>query len=386
MREVTEGEVDVMGPDGLLFRTQEVGSLSRAPFLKGGNTEERATQARYWGKVLDVENYDELVRLIRNGIDQAKLLRWASLYGIRFHEAAGLDVVWDGEQRRVEMYEHSVRNVENFVFTGRVKVWDAETYNKAKLVSAPRLRSSAYIEEFLFAKSKARRELKVPVTGPYTIMDWSFDEFFVKRYSHLEDPGERRRRSRLDFLYSLIENVMKPELRALVEAGATRIQVDEPALTTKPDEVRDYVEAFNEMVKGLNATWTLHVCYSDYSLLLPHLTEMRIHELSIECANRDTVELGVEERSRRGYSILKTFSEQGVAFKVAPGVIDVHTDFIEPPELVRDRLLYSARLMGDPTKVIACNDCGLRTRRWEVAFEKERSLVKGAELARRALT
>jgi len=64
-------------------------------------------------------------------------------------------------------------------------------------------------------------------------------------------------------------------------------------------------------------------------------------------------------------------------------VTDVHTDFVEPPELVRDRLLYAARVLDDPEKVIACHDCGLRTRRWEVAFEKEKALVKGAELARR---
>ncbi|MCS7094392.1 MAG: hypothetical protein NZ988_01100 [Thaumarchaeota archaeon] len=375
-----------MGAGDGLLRTQEVGSLSRAPFLKGDNPEERAVQARYWGLKLGVEGFDDLVRLIRNGASQAELLPWASLYGIRFHEAVGLDVVWDGEQGRVEMYEYPLRTVENFEFVGRVKVWDAETYNKAKVIGIPRLKHSAYLKEFLFAKSKARRELKVPVTGPYTIMDWSFDEFFAKRYAHLDDPLERRRRSRLDLLYALVENVMKPELRTLVEAGATRIQIDEPALTSKPDEVRDYVEAFNEMVKGLNVTWTLHICYSDYSLLLPHVTEMKIHELSIECANRDTADLGVDARSRRSYSVLRQFRDHGVQFKVAPGVIDVHTDFVEPPELVRDRLLYSAKMMDDPTKVIACSDCGFRTRRWEVAFEKERSLVKGADLARRALT
>lgn len=367
----------------VLFRTQEVGSLSRAPFLKG-SLEEKAFQARYWGIRLGVEGHEELVELIRRGAGTSELLPWASLYGIRFHEAAGLDVVWDGEQRRVEMYEHPLMHVENFEFVGRVKVWDAETYNKAKLVGPPRLKSSAYLEEFLFAKSKATKELKVPVTGPYTLMDWSFDDYFARRYAHLEDPLERRRRSRLDFLYSLIEEVMRPELRALAEAGARRIQVDEPALTSKPEEVRDYVEAFNEMVKGLDVTLTLHVCYSDYSLLLPHVAEMRIHELSIECANRDTTELGLDARARRGYSILREFREHDVPFKIAPGVIDVHTDFVEPAELVRDRLLYAAKILGDPAKVIACNDCGLRTRGWEVAFEKERSLVEGAGLARRA--
>jgi len=50
---------------------------------------------------------------------------------------------------------------------------------------------------------------------------------------------------------------------------------------------------------------------------------------------------------------------------------------------VRDRLLYAARLLDDPSKIIASNDCGLRTRTWEVAYEKEKALVAGAGLARR---
>ncbi len=367
-----------------LFRTQEVGSLSRAPFLKKPGSPESAEMALYWGRLLKVEGHELLYGSLREGrFTQESLLEWASLYGIRFHEAAGLDVVYDGEQRRVEMYEHLMQKVENAVFLGRVKVWDAETYRKAAIIGVPRLKSSAYLEEFLFVRSKARREVKVPVTGPYTLMDWSYDEFYVTRQNRELGPLERRRRAREEMLYDLVENVVRPELRALVEAGARRIQIDEPALTTKPEEVELYVEAFNEMVKGIDATFTLHVCYSDYSKLFPYIAEMRVDEFSIECANRDSLLPGVSDDVRRGYSVLRLFREHSIGAKVAPGVTDVHTDFVEPPELVRDRLLYAARVLDDPEKVIACHDCGLRTRRWEVAFEKEKALVKGAELARR---
>jgi 5-methyltetrahydropteroyltriglutamate--homocysteine methyltransferase len=367
-----------------LFRTQEVGSLSRAPFLKKPGSPESAEMALYWGRMLKVEGHELLYGSLRDGsFTQDSLLEWASLYGIRFHEAAGLDVVYDGEQRRVEMYEHLMQKVENAVFLGRMKVWDAETYRKAAIIGIPRLKSSAYLEEFLFVKSKARREVKVPVTGPYTLMDWSYDEFYVTRQNRELGPLERRKRAREEMLYDLVENVVRPELRALVEAGARRIQIDEPALTTKPEEVELYVEAFNEMVKGIDATFTLHVCYSDYSKLFPRIAEMRVDEFSIECANRDSLLPGVSDDARRGYSVLRLFREHSIGAKVAPGVTDVHTDFVEPPELVRDRLLYAARILDDPEKVIACHDCGLRTRRWEVAFEKEKALVKGAELARR---
>ncbi len=367
-----------------LFRTQEVGSLSRAPFLKRPGSQESAEMALYWGRRLDVEDHELLYRSLRDwSFTQDQLLEWASLYGIRFHEAAGLDVVYDGEQRRVEMYEHMMLRVENAVFLGRVKVWDAETYRKAAIVGVPRLRSSPYLDEFLFVRSKAKREVKVPVTGPYTLMDWSYDEFYIARQNRDLTPLERRKRAREELLYDLVENVVRPELEALVAAGAKRIQIDEPALTTKPDEVELYVQAFNEMVKGIDATFTLHVCYSDYSRLFPHIAEMRVDEFSIECANRDTLLPGVSDDARKGYSVLRLFREHSIRAKVAPGVTDVHTDLVEPPELVRDRLLYAAKVLRDPEKVIACHDCGLRTRRWEVAFEKERALVKGAELARR---
>ena len=67
------------------------------------------------------------------------------------------------------------------------------------------------------------------------------------------------------------------------------------------------------------------------------------------------------------------------------GGSDVHVNEIVSPELIRDRLLYAAKALGDPTKVYVNPDCGLRTRTREVSFDKIRSIVKGAELARKAL-
>jgi len=67
------------------------------------------------------------------------------------------------------------------------------------------------------------------------------------------------------------------------------------------------------------------------------------------------------------------------------GVLDIHTDFVEPPELVRDRILYAVDVFGDPARIHVCPDCGLRTRSWEVAYAKLQSLVEGAHLAEEAL-
>ena len=73
-------------------------------------------------------------------------------------------------------------------------------------------------------------------------------------------------------------------------------------------------------------------------------------------------------------------------FFLGLGVLDIHTDFVESPELVRDRILYAVEVFGDPARIHVCPDCGLRTRSWDVAYEKLRALVEGCRLAEEALT
>ena len=67
------------------------------------------------------------------------------------------------------------------------------------------------------------------------------------------------------------------------------------------------------------------------------------------------------------------------------GVLDIHTDFIEPPELVRDRILYAVDVFGDPRRIQVTPDCGLRTRSWDVAYRKLQNMVEGTLLAKKDL-
>ncbi|MCS7126603.1 MAG: hypothetical protein NZ929_06830 [Aigarchaeota archaeon] len=369
-----------------LFPTQEVGSLSRAPFLKK-ITEKSIEETKKWGELLRVEELDKLLSILNkkriNEDDMIILYDYASLFAIRFFESAGLDVIWDGEQKRVEMYEHPLRYVEGFTFLGTVKVWDAEFYRKGAFINSPKLVKPYHLDEFLYVKSKARREIKIPLTGPYTLADWSFDEYYIKKYLSMDDILEARLKAKEEMTIDIAKNIIRPNIISLVEAGAYRIQIDEPAVTSKPWEVPVMVEALNESIKGVNVKVTLHVCYSDYTKLFPHIAEAKIHQISIECANRDTREMGINDEKRIGYGIIEYFREYTPWLEVAPGVIDVHTDFIEPPELVRDRLVYSAKKHGDESKIITCNDCGLRTRSWPIAYQKEKNMVEGANLARK---
>jgi 5-methyltetrahydropteroyltriglutamate--homocysteine methyltransferase len=103
-------------------------------------------------------------------------------------------------------------------------------------------------------------------------------------------------------------------------------------------------------------------------------------------ANYDRRELGTAAEDRPGYEVISKFRDLPYEPILGLGVLDIHTDFVEPPELVRDRILSAVEVFGDPRRIHVCPDCGLRTRSWEVAYAKLQSLVEGAHQAAEALT
>jgi len=381
-----------------LFPTQEIGSLAkpawRVKAYRGEPlSEKEIAEAVKWGRKLGIENIEELVKILtkreRTAEEKKMLLQWSARYAIRFFEAAGLDIVFDGEQWRSEMYEHVIRNVDGFKFLGYVKSFDYRYFNKAACVSKPKYIKPFYVEEFIFTKENTKRIVKVPFTGPYTLVDWTFNEYYEKKAgSQIRDFKQRKTSARREFLFDLIKEVVRPEIGKLIEAGAKWIQIDEPAATTNPsaEEMQLFVEAFNETVKGFNCTFSLHNCYSNYEVLAKYASQLQnCSQLALEFANRDNRQTGLADEARTGYKELKIFEDYGFRGNYGLGVIDVHTDFIEPPELVRDRILHAVKVLGDPSRIYVSTDCGLRTRTWEVGFAKLKNMVLGAELARKAL-
>lgn len=370
-----------------LFPCQEIGSLSKPSWLvmaprRGWATEEEIADARHWGERLGVEDLEDLLAILKSGDlkgRKAELRDWASLFGLRLLEAAGLDLVYDGEQRRVEMYEYPMRRIHGFRFLGHVRSFDNKYYLKAACVDRVRFKEAYHLQEFDFVKQRARRKVKVPVTGPYTLADWSFNEFYQGRLRSLTDLKRRKLQAKRDLVLALAEEVMRPNLEALERAGAKVIQIDEPAATTHPEEVDIFVEGFNAATEGLRCKVTAHICYSDYSLLYPAVLEMkRCTQFAWEFANRDA-------NFGDGYRPLQLFREYNDGREVGLGVLDVHVNRVETPEGVRDRILRAVKVLGDEDRIYVNPDCGLRTRTWKVAYEKLRSMVQGAALARQAL-
>jgi 5-methyltetrahydropteroyltriglutamate--homocysteine methyltransferase len=378
-----------------IFPTQEVGSLAKPSWrIKGFRGEQLSKQeiaeAIIWGRRLGFEKLDGLVQLL-SGEDSPRrrqaILEWSARYAIQLLEAAGLDVVFDGEQWRSEMYEQIIKNVTGFAFLGQVKSFDYRYFNKAACVDKPKYVIPFYLDEFLFTKQSTERKIKVPFTGPYTLVDWTFNEFYERKFERtVRDFKRRKLEARKEFLFDVVTNVVRPEIEKLVSAGASWIQMDEPAATTNPSDVEMtlFVEAFNEAVRGLNCTFSLHNCYSNYEVLAKYASELEnCSQLSLEFANRDSRQPGTGD-ARAGYEELKLFEDHGFRGTYGVGVIDVHADFVESPELVRDRILYTAQVVDDPSRICVSTDCGLRTRSWEISFQKLKNMVLGAQLAREA--
>lgn len=323
-----------------------------------------------------------------NAEQKQEIIRWSSKFAVRLLEKAGLDLVYDGEQFRTEMYEYPIRHIRGMELTGYVRSFEHKYYRKGACRSYPELTRPYHLKEFLEIIQWASKPVKIPITGAYTLVDWSYDEYFSREI--LPWDVQRQKEARRLFLTAMAREVIRPNLKALVEAGARWVQIDEPAVTTRPEEVPWFLEAFHQSTGGLNhhTRFTVHICFSDYRLLFPHIGQVENggpYAYAIGFANYDSIEPGTKEAQRPGYTILKLFREHQVKARIGLGVIDIHTDFLEPAELVRDRILYAVSILGDPEKILVCTDCGLRTRTWEVAYEKLCRMVEGAFLAERLL-
>jgi 5-methyltetrahydropteroyltriglutamate--homocysteine methyltransferase len=343
-----------------LFPTQEIGSLPKA------TPEEIARWSAKLG--LPAVPATEAVADAR------------SRFNFAFLRAAGLDLVYDGEAHRIEMAEHPYRAIGGAEFVGHVRSFDNKYFRKAAVRAPPTLKAPYHSEEFRFVRALdgiPPDALKVPVTGAYTLAEWAYNDHYLAqqpdRYRR-----EGRERAQRELVVALARDVLRPTIADLVRLGARHIQIDEPAFGTHPRETPLAVEGFEESVRGLDADFAMHLCFSDYDKLLPGILEAKsCKEWLWEFANRDVP-------GHDGYRILSQLREYGDRRRVGAGVLDVHRNDIETPAQVADRIERASRHLGDPARLRVNPDCGLRTRSWDVIWGKLQSMVAGARQARAA--
>jgi 5-methyltetrahydropteroyltriglutamate--homocysteine methyltransferase len=376
------------------FLTHEVGSLAKPPWLVKTNagrplTDADVEQAREWGERLEVPEHEQLLDLLRQeSRDADEVARWASRYAMRLQESAGLDWIWDGEQQRTEMYAWSVAHANGFEPRGTVRSWDNKYWSKSAVTGPVSLREPYHNDELRFLQKHAQAKLKIPVTGAYTLAVWSYDEHYGPKSGRLGHGVGRRTEidARRELTLDIARNLIRPNLQALIDLGAEWIQIDEPGASTEADELDLFVESFNVSVEGLDGTFSTHLCFSDYELFFPAIEAMSgCRQYCVGFANYDTRDLGTSDDVRPGYHVIHRWRDLPYEPALGIGVIDIHTDFVEPPELVRDRILYAVDVFGGPERIQVTPDCGLRTRSWDVAYAKLTNMVEGARLAQAAL-
>ncbi|MBP2250967.1 5-methyltetrahydropteroyltriglutamate--homocysteine methyltransferase [Halarchaeum solikamskense] len=266
------------------------------------------------------------------------------------HERAGLDVVCDGEMRREEMVEFFARRIGGYEFNGPVKVWGHNYFDKPSVVSEVTYDEPWLREEYEFTADVAERPVKVPITGPYTLASWSFDEAYGSDET---------------LAYELAD-LVNEEIAGLVAAGARYIQIDEPALATTPDDHAVVGECLERIVTGLpdGVRIGLHVCYGDYSRIYPELNDYPIDEFDVELANGD-------------YDQLDVFTGDDFEPDLGLGVVDVHTTDVESVTEIEANIREGLRVVP-PENLTVSPDCGVKLLPREVARSKIENMVRAA--------
>jgi 5-methyltetrahydropteroyltriglutamate--homocysteine methyltransferase len=301
--------------------------------------------------------------------------RDAVVMALREQEAAGIDVVTDGEQSRQHFVHGFLERLEGIDFARRVTIGIRADRYKAEVptVTGPLARRRPiHLDEVRWARAHTDRTLKFTIPGPMTIVDTLADE-------HYRD----RRRLALEFA-----RIINEEARELVAAGLDVLQLDEPAFNVYMGDVAAWgIEALHRAIEGLSCTTAVHICYGygiqanidwkqtlggewrQYEQTFPLLAASRVDQVSLECAN-----------SRVPLALLGLLAGKDVLV----GCIDVATHAVESPEEVAATIRRAMQHVP-PARLYPCTNCGMVPLPRDVARAKLRALGDGARLVRREL-
>ncbi len=287
-------------------------------------------------------------------------------------ERAALDVVTDGEQRRRHYIWGFIESLMQVDFHN-LGLRKSRGQRYVQQTHAPRVLGDmqwsgpVMMDSLKFLKAHTNRPVKITLPGPMTVADSVIDEF-----------GGR---SDAEFAMAYAK-LLNREARALADAGADVIQIDEPCFNIYLEEVTDWgMEALEKSFEGVNAKRAVHICYgygvpqvlawksankdwNQYHHTLPLLAKSSIDQVSVECT-----------ASGINLEVLELLKGKDVMV----GVIDVGTEQVETPELVAQRIEAALRHVS-PDHLIACTDCGLVPRSRGAAIGKMHALAQGAAL------
>ena len=266
------------------------------------------------------------------------------------HERAGIDVVTDGEMRRNEMVEFFADKIKGYEFNGLVKVWGHNYFNKPSVRREVEHDETWLVDEYEFTSRVATHPVKVPITGPYTLAKWCFNEVY-------EDDAA---------LALAVAELVNTEIKKLVDAGARYIQIDEAALATTPEDHAIVGNCLETVVADLpdDVYLGLHVCYGDYSRIYPEILDFPVDEFDLELNNG-------------AYEQLSVFRDPPFTKSLGLGVVDVHTAEVESVEEIKTNIKRGLKVVP-PERLTVSPDCGLKLLPREIAYGKIQNMVLAA--------
>jgi 5-methyltetrahydropteroyltriglutamate--homocysteine methyltransferase len=187
------------------------------------------------------------------------------------------------------------------------------------------------------------------------MVDWLFDEHYGDRTQAVLDMAA----------------VLHQEALELDKAGAVYIQVDEPAASTRFDEMELVSRGLAIVTEGLKAKTVTHFCYGDFARVFDKIVGLPVDQLDIETANSN-------------YDLLELFRGDRFTKDLAMGVLDVHSHRVETVEEVMAGIRRGLEVVP-PERLYIDPDCGLKTRTWDEAAAKLRVMVQAVHQVRREL-
>jgi len=283
---------------------------------------------------------------------------------IRAQEAIGLDVLAHGEPERNDMVEYFGELLDGFAFTrhGWVQSYGSRGVKPPIIYGDVARPEPMTVDWIRYAQSLTDKPVKGMLTGPVTIVQWSF----VRDDQPREDTAKQ------------IALALRDELSDLEAAGIGIIQVDEPAmregLPLRQSQWKDYlrwaVEAFRLATSGVADGTQIHthMCYAEFNDIIESIAEL----------DADVITL---ESSRSRMELLDAFREFDYPNEIGPGVYDIHSPRVPDADEMAD-LLQRARRFVPAERLWVNPDCGLKTRDWEQIEPALRNMVAAAQQVR----
>lgn len=306
----------------------------------------------------------ELWRIDPEFLEQAQ--NDATLIAIRDQEAAGIDIITDGEMRR-ESYSNRFATALEGVDIENPAIVPSRSGRPdmvPRVIGKIRRKHAVEVDDVKFLRANTDRKIKITVPGPFTMSAQAKDFFYNDEATVAME-------------YAAAVN---EEIKELFAAGADVVQIDEPYMQARPDQARAYgVAAINRALEGVTGKTVVHLCFGYAALVknkpegysfLPELEACKASQISIETA-QPVLDLKV--------------LEQLPSKEIVLGVIDLSNAEVETPEVVMERITRVFPYVK-PERLVIAPDCGMKYLPRESAFGKLKSMVEAVRRVRAQLS